>query len=111
MLDEISEDSGVEVDLSPVLELESAPDPTASSECNVHRAIYDNAPTFAIIHAHCHFAVVMSLLSGAGDVNNAGGSAYIIPVDIEGQYFLPEIPIVDGGSGTAELGENLGLVL
>ncbi|MCK5661653.1 MAG: class II aldolase/adducin family protein, partial [Methanosarcinales archaeon] len=37
--------------------------------------------------------------------------ASIISVDIEGQYFLPEIPVVGGGSGTAELGENLGLML
>ena len=44
-------------------------------------------------------------------MNNADGSASIIPVDIEGQYFLLEIPVVGGGSGTAELGENLGLVL
>ena len=44
----------------------------------------------------------MSFLSGADGVNNAGGSASIIPVDIEGQYFLPEILIVGGGSGTLE---------
>ena len=53
----------------------------------------------------------MSFLSGADGVNNAGGSASIIPVDIEGQSFLHEMPVVGGGSGTAELGENLGLVL
>ena len=35
----------------------------------------------------------------------------MISVDIEGEYFLPEVPVVGGGSGTAELGENLGLVL
>ena len=44
-------------------------------------------------------------------MNNAGGSDSIIPVNIEGQYFLPEIPAVGGGSGTAELARNLGLVL
>lgn len=117
MLDEISEDSIVEVDLNPMPG--SAPDPTASSECNVHRAIYDNTSALAIIHAHCPFAVVMSFLCGAGGVNDNrkagadGGvsSNSIIPVDIEGQYFLPEILVVGGGSGTAELGENLGLVL
>lgn len=53
--------------------------------------------------------------SQSGNIKaDAGGSASnasIIPVDIEGQYFLPEIPIVGGGSGTAQLGENLGLVL
>ena len=53
----------------------------------------------------------MSFLSGTDGVNNADGSASMIPVDIEGQYFLHEIPIVGGGSGTAELGENLCLVL
>ena len=53
----------------------------------------------------------MSFLSGAGGVNNAGGSASIIPVDIEGQYFLHEMSVVGGGSGTAELGENLGSAL
>ena len=39
----------------------------------------------------------MSFLNGVDGVNNAGGSASIISVDIEGQYFLPEIPVVGGG--------------
>ena len=37
----------------------------------------------------------------------AGGSASIIPVDIEGQYFLHEIPDVGGGSGTFAMGVTL----
>ena len=40
-------------------------------------------------------------------MNNAGGSASIISVDIEGQYFLPEIPVVGGGSGTFAVGKTL----
>lgn len=92
-LDEIDENSVVEVDIDQPSSL----DIIASSESIVHRAIYRNTPALAIIHAHSPFAVIVSLLAEGG---------MIIPPDSEGQYFLHEIPIVVGGIGTPELAKN-----
>jgi L-fuculose-phosphate aldolase len=93
-LDEITEDSVVEVGIEETSSL----DLIASSETVVHREIYRRTPALAIIHAHCPYAVVESLLVGAGGA--------IEPVDSEGQYFLGEIPVVKGGIGSRELAEN-----
>lgn len=97
-LDEITEDSVVEV----VLEGTCALDMIASSEAIVHRAIYKNTPALAIVHAHCPFAVTMSLLAEDGTIE---------PADSEGQYFLGEIPIVGGGIGSGELAGNVSSAL
>jgi L-fuculose-phosphate aldolase len=97
-LDEISENNVVEVRLDSTCAL----DVIASSEAIVHRAIYKNTPALAIIHAHCPFAVTMSLLA-RGEV--------IEPADSEGQYFLGEIPIVRGGIGSGELATNMSQAL
>lgn len=92
-LDEINENSVVEVDIDKPSSL----DMIASSESLVHRMIYKNTSALAIIHAHCPFAIIESLLA-EGDI--------IVPIDSEGQYFLHEIPIVKGGIGTPELAKN-----
>ena len=92
-LDEITEDSVVEVELEGT----SGLDLIASSESIVHRAIYKNTSALAIIHAHCQFAVTLSLLSDSDS---------IVPVDSVGQYLLHEIPIVRGSIGTPELAKN-----
>lgn len=94
-LDEITENSVVEVDILDT----SSMDIIASSETVVHREIYRQTSALAIIHAHCQYAVVESLL--------AGPSGLILPVDSEGQYFLGDIPVVGGGIGSHELAENL----
>jgi L-fuculose-phosphate aldolase len=94
-LDEITENSVVEVDILDT----SSMDIIASSETIVHREIYRQTSALAIIHAHCQYAVVESLL--------AGPSELILPVDSEGQYFLGDIPVVGGGIGSHELAENL----
>ncbi|MBU4373104.1 MAG: aldolase [Euryarchaeota archaeon] len=91
-LDEINEDSVVEVDIDKPSSLDSI----ASSESPIHRAIYENTKALAIIHAHPHFAVIESLL----------GHDKIIPPDSEGQYILHEIPVVRGSFGTKELADN-----
>ena len=96
-LDEITENSVVEVELEGT----SGLDLIASSEAIVHREIYKNTSALAIIHAHCQFAVTLSLLA---DLESSSNS--IVPVDSEGQYFLHEIPIVKGGIGTPELAKN-----
>ncbi len=91
-LDEITENSVVEVDIDKPSSLDSV----ASSESPIHRAIYKNTAALAVIHAHPPFAVIESLL----------GHDKIIPPDSEGQYILHEIPVVRGGFGTKELAEN-----
>lgn len=98
-LDEITENSVVEVELEGT----SGLDMIASSEAIVHREIYKNTSALAIIHAHCQFAVTLSLLA---DFDSDSDSDFIVPVDSEGQYFLHEVPIVKGGIGTPQLAKN-----
>ncbi|RXA21321.1 aldolase [Methanosarcina sp. MSH10X1] len=94
-LDEVTENSVVEVDIQDTSSL----DIIASSEAVVHREIYRQTSALAVIHAHSVYAVVESLL--------AGPDGRIAPVDSEGQYFLGEIPVVGGGIGSRELAGNL----
>ncbi len=91
-LDEITENSVVEVDIDKP----SSNDSIASSESPIHRAIYKNTTALAVIHAHPAFSVIESLL----------GHDKIIPPDSEGQYILHEIPVVKGDFGTKELADN-----
>ena len=98
-LDEITGNSVVEVDIQDTSSL----DIIASSETVVHREIYRQTSALAIIHAHCQYAVVESLLAGPGGI--------IAPVDSAGQYFLGDIPVVGGGIGSRELAGNLANIL
>jgi len=91
-LDEIDRDSVVEVSIDGT----SSMDMIASSEAIVHRAIYKSTSALAIVHAHCPFSVIESLIE----------DSRVVPADSEGLYFLHEIPIVTGGIGTSELAEN-----
>ena len=105
-LDEIQKESLIEMpiandsvtnedrDLLKILEK------TASSETKIHRRIYSETTAKAILHAHCPYSVVMSLLE------YENGNASIIPIDSEGKLFLKNIPIVTGGIGSDELAEN-----
>ena len=94
-LDEITSNSVVEIDIQETSSL----DIIASSEAVVHREIYRQTSSLAIIHAHSTYAVVESLL--------AGPEGRVSPIDSEGQYFLGEIPVVGGGIGSHELARNL----
>jgi len=94
-LDEIIGNKVVEIDIQDT----SSMDIIASSESVVHKEIYRQTSALAIIHAHCEYAVVESLLEGSAGI--------ILPVDSEGQYFLGDIPIVEGGIGSFELADNL----
>ncbi|MDL2261870.1 aldolase [Methanimicrococcus sp. OttesenSCG-928-J09] len=106
-LDEISAADVVEV---PILDqpedtltdslTAAAIEKTASSETPVHRRIYLETDAKVIIHAHCQYAVVMSLLE------NEAGNTSLVPVDSEGKLFLKEIPIISGGIGSDELAKN-----
>ncbi len=66
------------------LEHHDANTPIASSEIGIHRAIYLNTPAMAIVHAHPPHAIALSLLE----------NEFIIPIDAEGQYLLPKVPIL-----------------
>ncbi|RCV65626.1 L-fuculose-phosphate aldolase [Methanophagales archaeon] len=95
MLDEL-EGQIVTVPIDP-----STPDELdviASTEVNVHRAIYRETSALAILHGHSKYAVVMSMLCKQGE--------QIVPEDSESVYFLHEIPVVTGGIGSQELATN-----
>ena len=92
-LDEINKNSVVELDIDKPSNL----DPIASSETIVHRTIYKNTPALSIIHAHPFFSVIESML-----VENET----IVPINIEGEYFLHEIPVVKGATGSPELADK-----
>lgn len=92
-LDEITENSVVEVPIEGTSEL----DLIASTETIVHRAIYRNTPALAILHAHCPHSVAQTLIQDSDS---------IVPLDSEGVYFLHEIPVFRGGMGSVELAEG-----
>ncbi len=92
-LDDITGKNVVEIDIDKSSSLESI----ASSETIVHRMIYQKNPALAIIHAHPPFAVIESLLAE---------NDMIVPLNVEGQYFLREIPVVRGITGTLELAKK-----
>lgn len=72
-------------------------DHLASSELPMHRAIYLQTSALAVFHGHGRFSIVESLRSP---------EERVIPVDSESAYYLPEIPIIEGESGTEELGHS-----
>jgi L-fuculose-phosphate aldolase len=73
-------------------------DVIASTEVNVHRAIYKATSALAILHGHSNYAVAMSMLYQPGEL--------IVPEDSESIYVLHEIPVVRGGVGSEELARN-----
>jgi len=97
-LDEINKDSVVELDIEKPCDN----DRIASTETIVHRTIYKHTSALAIIHAHPTFAVIESMLADTKS---------IVPINIEGEHFLHEIPIVKGAPGTAELANNVAQAL
>src|SRR5262245_38131949 len=90
MLDEL-EGKIVQVTLDPPSPL----DYLASSELPMHRAIYRQTEAQAVFHGHGRFSIIESLTADA---------MYITPADSESAYYLPVIPIIEGPSGTEELG-------
>jgi L-fuculose-phosphate aldolase len=97
-LDEIIMDNVVELDIEKPCDL----DRIASSETIVHRTIYIHTSALAIIHAHPTFAVIESMLVDTKS---------IVPINIEGEHFLHNIPVVKGAPGTAELADNIAQTL
>jgi L-fuculose-phosphate aldolase len=68
----------------------------ASSEYRAHREVYRATRHSAIIHAHPPHAVAASLVMDE-----------IIPLDCEGRMFCPMISVVEGKSGSDEIGRNV----
>jgi L-fuculose-phosphate aldolase len=55
----------------------------ASTEIEIHRAIYSRTPALAIVHAHPLFAIALSM-----------DEDEIVPIDTEGIYYFKSIPVV-----------------
>ena len=74
----------------------------ASTEIKVHRAIYEETPALAIIHAHPPCAIAMSMLTDS-----------VIPRNVEGSYFFHRIPVVEAalGVGSEESAKNVSAAL
>jgi len=94
MLDEL-EGQIVEV---PIYEPSSI-DMVASMSIKTHRLIYQRTSALAVLHAHPKFCVIISLLYK--------DASSIKPEDIESEYVIHEVPIVEGREGTDELAENV----
>ena len=75
---------------SDLVEASAAPDDdtpkNASSEIAVHRAIYQHTPALAVVHAHPAHAIALSLIDNE-----------LVPMDVEGSYYMPGVPIVGRG--------------
>jgi len=57
--------------------------PLASTELAAHRAIYQETPALAIIHAHPSHAIALSL-----------GETEIVPSDVEGLSIVNQVPVL-----------------
>ena len=55
----------------------------ASVESVIHREVYLRTPARAIVHAHPRVAVALSLHLDS-----------LVPLDLEGQYYLKEVPVL-----------------
>ncbi len=70
----------------------------ASTEIDVHRGIYKGTSALAVLHTHPLTATALSILHDE-----------IIPVDVEGSYYLRRIPVLEFEYGTSskEMAEQL----
>jgi L-fuculose-phosphate aldolase len=69
---------------------DSARDKIASTEVNVHKAIFRNTQANAIVHCHPPISTALSLIKNK-----------IIPLDVEGRIALPKIPVLKCLKATA----------
>jgi len=74
----------------------------ASTEVDVHRAIYKATSNLAVMHVHLLAAVSLSIIQDE-----------IIPIDVEGSYYLRKIPILafEYGSSSKEMASELPEIL
>ncbi|MEF8834990.1 MAG: aldolase [Candidatus Thermoplasmatota archaeon] len=87
-------ETGIEKDDSGVI--------IASTEVGVHRAIYKETSSLAVVHAHTPYAISLSLVRDE-----------IVPIDDEGQYHLKKVPVLDVGKsiGSNEVEKRLPPIL
>ena len=78
MLGELSASDLVPIDL----EQDDSGIAIASTEVNVHRAIYRSTSALAIVHSHPRSATALSLRRDN-----------IVPVDVEGRYYFKRVPV------------------
>ena len=97
MLDEL-EGKIVQVALDPP----SALDHLASSELPMHRAIYRQTEATAVFHGHGRFSIIESLTTEA---------THLSPQDSESAFYVPVLPIIEGPSGSEELGHAAAVAL
>ncbi len=64
----------------------------ASVESVIHREVYLRTPARAIVHAHPRVAVALSLHLDL-----------LVPLDLEGQYYLKEVPVLAPKTASATL--------
>jgi L-fuculose-phosphate aldolase len=76
----------------------SEPSSRASSDALIHLEIYRGTEAQAIVHTHSSFSVALSAFIRARKFS---------PLDIEGRYYLGEIPIVSGLPGSLRLAKLL----
>jgi L-fuculose-phosphate aldolase len=74
----------------------------ASTEVNVHRAVYSATSHLSIVHSHPKTAIAMSM-----------NREFIVPVDDEGRYYFKRIPVLSAREtiGSLELEERLPVLL
>jgi len=61
-----------------------------STEVNVHRAILKGTSSLAVVHTHLLTATALSYICNE-----------IIPIDVEGSYYLRKIPVIEFEFGTS----------
>ena len=108
MLDELTEDALIEIDLSG-----PGPDEDlASSDSSIHRAIYQKTSAKAVIHAHSPYAVAESLItlartshppSSRNDTDSIAGIA-------RNQERLKAHPLSRGVRGTEKSGSHICII-
>ncbi|GEM86358.1 class II aldolase/adducin family protein [Meiothermus granaticius] len=84
------------------LEPDEAKDQGASIERIIHRAVYQHTDAQAMVHAHPRFSIALSYHFES-----------IRPIDLEGQYYFDEIPVLapPTRSSTPEAAEAVALAL
>ncbi len=91
LLDDLNESSFIKMNIEG-----DERDEKASSDQLVHRQIYRRSDLKAVLHCHGVFNVVLSFVRSS-----------ILPVDLEGRYFLREIKVITAKFGSEEMAEKV----
>ncbi len=73
--------------------------PEASSDLDLHMAIYHNSKARAIIHGHTTYATILSI---------EDSSPFIVPCDMEGRLVFNKVPFLPGELPRKELALAIG---